>query len=269
MERRDWRGARALLSRVCAAGGGPDVCQALALASFACGEWEASLQEMEEAYAGFRVVGRLSSAVQAATFLGFIYFALRGDVVSSHGWLRRAQRMCAELGDCVDEGYVALAIPACDVPNVGKLERSARKALLIARRFGDQDLEMRALADLGLALVSQGRVPDGLAMLEEATLAGVSGEVEFFSAGLIACSMLSGCVRAGDAERAQNWLERIDAYLADAELTVLQSHCQITLGCVLALIGRWTEAEGELERAIASCARTSLPLRAWAVGALA
>lgn len=56
----------------------------------------------------------------------------------------------------------------CEVSDVGELEASAGRALELARTFGDTNLEIRALADSGLALISLGRTADGLDRLDEA-----------------------------------------------------------------------------------------------------
>ena len=52
------------------------------------------------------------------------------------------------------------------IPSV--LVERAELALDRARRFGDVDLEVKALADGGLAHVQAGRVAEGMAMLDEA-----------------------------------------------------------------------------------------------------
>ena len=224
---------------------------------------------MERAFVLLRRAGELCAAAQAATFLGYLYFSQLGNLPVSRGWLSRARSLCAQVGECVELGYVELAYAACDVANVAELEQSARKALEIARRFSDVDLEMRAVADLGLALVTQGRLREGLGLLDEAMTAAISGEVQYVNTGFIACSMLSGCLRAGDVERAEVWFQRIDEYSADAHPAPLYTHCRTTHGSVLALTGRWAEAEVELQAALHSARSTSVVQRSHVVAALA
>ena len=61
-----------------------------------------------------------------------------------------------------------MGVVACTVADPDVLMAHADLALDGARRFGDVDLEARALADGGLALVGLGRVADGMARLDEA-----------------------------------------------------------------------------------------------------
>ena len=82
---------------------------------------------------------------------------------------------------------------------------SADRALEIALEFGDVDLEAQALADGGLALVTQGRTVEGLARLDAALAAISTGEVTPIIAGICFCSMLTACDRTGDVRRAQEW----------------------------------------------------------------
>ena len=63
----------------------------------------------------------------------------------------------------------------CDEPH--RQRALLTQALQLARRVGDLDLELVALSDLGLALVIQGEVPDGLPLLDEAMAGTLGGEV--------------------------------------------------------------------------------------------
>ena len=56
----------------------------------------------------------------------------------------------------------------CDVDDPAELLAAAELALDRARRFGDVNLETKALADGGLAHVQAGRVAEGMALLDEA-----------------------------------------------------------------------------------------------------
>ena len=136
---------------------------------------------------------------------------------------------------------------ACTRPNVDDLLESADRALEIALEYGDPDLEVRALADSGLALVSQGRVGEGFARLDEALAAITGGQLRDPSvAGNAFCSMLSSCDRSGDLRRAEEWNRLIDELVLErlgGRPRVLHTHCRVAYGSVLFRVGRWPEAE--------------------------
>ena len=109
------------------------------------------------------------------------------------------------VGPCVEWGYLELAQIACERTDIDELLASADRALEIAAEFGDLDLETQAMADGGLALVTQGRTSEGFARLDAALAAITAGEVTPIVAGICFCSMLTACDRAGDVRRAQEW----------------------------------------------------------------
>ena len=215
----------------------------------------------EVAYRLHRDAGNLPRAAFAAVQLAKLAdFA--GYEAARRGWMGRAARMLAQAGPCVEEGYYDLGQVGCDVADVTVLERSATAALAIARSFNDADLEVRALADAGLALVSQGRIEEGLAYLDEAMAAIVAGEVRSVEvAGMSCCAMLSACDRLGDLDRAMEWKDAIlismrDRF-GDPPPPVLQAHCRVVYGGLLAQAGQWAEAEAELRHADQQTRRVS------------
>ncbi len=153
----------------------------------------------------------------------------------------------------------------CDRPDVDDLEASADRALAIALEFGDHNLEVRALADGGLALITQGHLRDGFDRLDSAMAAIAAGEVtDFALAGRCFCSMLSSCDRAGDVNRVDEWVRMMREMLGQvpgATPRVLTTHCLLAYGSVLATAGRWTEAEEVMIEALGPTASRSLSHR--------
>ena len=175
----------------------------------ACRDWEAAFQ-------GFRDRGELARAARAAMGLAELHVGSLGHVAAGQGWLGRARRLLDRVGPCVEHGWFEIALLACTRPNVDDLLESADRALEIALEYGDPDLEVRALADSGLALVSQGRMRDGFARLDEALAAITGGQLRDPSvAGVAFCSMLSSCDRSGDLRRAEEWNRLIDELILE------------------------------------------------------
>jgi DNA-binding CsgD family transcriptional regulator len=208
----------------------------------------------EAAYRLYKEAGNLPRASWAAVRLAQLadFF---GHDSARRGWMARAARLLAEAGPCVEQGYYELARVGCEIADVVELERRATLALEVARRFHDTDLEVRALADLGLAMVSQGRVDEGLASLDEAMAAVVAGEVRNLDiAGMSCCAMLSACDRLGDLDRAMQWNDAVKTSLrdrfGDPPPAVLQAHCRVIYGGLLGQAGQWDDAEIELRLAV-------------------
>jgi len=185
-----------------------------------------------------------------------------GHEAAGHGWLGRARRLLDRVGPCVEQGWFDIALMACTRPNVDELLESADHALEIALEYGDPDLEVRALADSGLALVSQGRLGDGFARLDEALAAITGGQLcDPSVAGIAFCSLLSSCDRSGDLRRAEEWTRLIDRLVferAGERPVVLHTHCRVAYGSVLWSAGNWQEAEKVMLEALGPNASRSL-----------
>ncbi|HVM40881.1 MAG TPA: LuxR C-terminal-related transcriptional regulator, partial [Acidimicrobiia bacterium] len=215
-----------------------------------------SRRSLEAAFRGFRDAGDLRRAARIAADLAELHVTAFGNEAAGRGWVERARRLLAKVGPCVEWGYVDLAYIACARPDVDELQESAERALELAFEFDDRHLEVRALADLGLALVSQGHIAEGLRRLDEAMAIITAGEVSDLStAGRSFCAMLSSCERTGDLRRAEEWMRLVHELLLGPTAgrpIVLGNHCRVAYGAVLSSAGRWPEAEEVLLEALST-----------------
>jgi DNA-binding CsgD family transcriptional regulator len=239
----------------CVEAGGPPVAHLL-LAGLAYGDdrLEDTRVEYEHAFRGFDATGDRCGAARAAMLLAELHWGSLGNPAAGRGWLERSRRLLDLVGPCVEWGYWELARLACDRPDVDDLTRSAASALEIATEYGDRALEVRALADGGLALVTQGHVRRGFEQLDEALALLSTGDIhDPYVVGTALCSLLSSCDRAGDVERATEWIRLTRLLVLDPmgdRPRVLSTHCKIAFGSVLCSAGRWHEAEATILAAL-------------------
>lgn len=223
-------------------------------------QFDAARQQLEAAVRRFEQDGNRPRAALAASALGRLYADLSGNPVVARGWFRRADRLIAEeTAPCVEEGWVAVACIGCGVLDPSELLAKADLALDLARRFANVDLEAKAMADRGLALVRLGRVAEGLKDLDEAMALVTSGAVHPVVGGQVMCDMLTACERTGDLGRAETWRR----FLADQGILnrpgagpLLSAHCDGAHGSLLCSTGRWQEAEAVLARGVANASMT-------------
>ena len=104
----------------------------------------------------------------ACARLGDVLANAMGNLTAGRAWFARASRLLEDAEPCVEQGWVAIAAMGCDAGDPEELLARAELALDRARRFGDVNLETKALADGGLAHVQAGRVAEGMALLDEA-----------------------------------------------------------------------------------------------------
>lgn len=253
----DFGGAAAILQELVSTT--PDLCAAHellgGLSLGALDDYPRARHHLEIAYRLHRTAGDPRAAGRLAVLLGQVELTA-GNQPGARGWLGRARRLIEEVGPCPEEGYLRIAVMGCEVPDVTELEANAARALELARTFGDSNLETRALAESGLALISLGRTREGLERLDEALTTVIAGEVgDLMTSGLTCCAVVTACERLGDVERLTHLLESLGRMAAERfhgfESPILTSHCSQAYGAILTDAGRWQEAETALRRAIA------------------
>jgi tetratricopeptide (TPR) repeat protein len=125
----------------------------------------------------------------------------------------------------------------------------ADRALEIARRVGDTDLEALALQDRGRVLVALGRVEEGMALIDEAMAAATAGELTPHTTGRTYCNMMSICERLGDFGRAAEWYDAAQNWCEPHADSGYPGICRVHRAGLLRLRGALTEAEHEARRA--------------------
>ena len=196
------------------------------------------------------------------------YASAYGDTAVANGWLQRAERLLDEIGPA--RSGVVRAPPRQDVSGRGHDRPPTREAVEIARRHGDADLEVWALSEQGRALVSLGRIDEGMAMLDEAVVAATAGEArDPLVVGNTCWNMLSACDRAVDFVRAVQWCRVVDDFARRHHSLQIFHYCRVVYSGVLVATGRWGEAEDELTKALRAVERKYPAEKVHSLGRLA
>ncbi|MBA3605678.1 MAG: hypothetical protein H0W46_06855 [Acidimicrobiia bacterium] len=228
--------------------------RALLLADEALGrsDIEAGVAHLSTAIRGFTAAGENCHAALACVRLGDMLANAMGNVTASRAWFARARRLVEDEPVCLEQGWVAVAAMGCDVDDPAELLASAEMALDRARRFGDVNLETKALADAGLAHVQAGRVAEGMSLLDEAMALACGPADDVDAAGKSVCSFFTACYFAADFERAGSWATLLRRHgligPQPGAPVFLASHCDSVQATLLIELGRWSEAEAVLLR---------------------
>jgi hypothetical protein len=130
------------------------------------GDPRAAFGAGDDAYAAYRRAGDARAAGGLATYLAREH-RIGGDDAKAARWMARARRLLADLDTGAEHAWLAIE-DAARAADPLEAERSAREALQIAHGLADPDVECMALARLGTAVVRQGRVREGTALLGDA-----------------------------------------------------------------------------------------------------
>jgi DNA-binding CsgD family transcriptional regulator len=265
----DWPAARAAFEAALADEETPEALSGLGTAMMWLGDMEAAVGLRERAYAAFC---RRPDSMQAAITALSLYFLFRsslGNVAASRGWLARAARLADELALPPLIAWIQCA-RAHDSDDPVAAEQLARASCETAREVGDSDLELCALSQIGIALVDQGQVADGAALLDEAMAASLGGEGEQLQTVVYtSCNMIMACSRAAQFERATQWIRAAGPFTQRYGSPHLFTLCRLHHGKVLISTGDWAAAEAELEDALRVSHATERGLTAETLAALA
>ena len=242
----EWARARDLFQEALGAGDSPDALDGLGRALWWLRDARSAVVARERAYSGFRRDGDLARAARIALWLAREHALLWGNDAVANGWLGRAERLLADVSPRGAAGWLELArAERARDPDRGA--RHARAALDVATRTGDADLELRPLAELGLAEVKLGAVEEGLSRIDEAMAAAIAGEapaMETFAD--VGCTLMAACEIAGDTRRRAQWSRALEEFARSHDHVALLGFCRTCCADVHAGAGRVDAAEEEL-----------------------
>ena len=224
----------------------------LATASYLMGREDESENFWERAHHAFLQRGDREGAARSACWLA-VGLQLRGAMAPASGWFARAQRILDDGQiECVVRGF--LLIPTA-IQRIVQGDPAAGDALFsqaaeIARRYGDRDLACKASQGRGRALIRLGRVREGVALLDEAMVAVIAGEVSPMLAGDAYCTVLEGCQEIFDLRRAYEWTTSLTRWCAtQPDLVRYRGECLLYRSEVMQLRGRWQDAAQDAQDA--------------------
>lgn len=218
--------------------------------------WRGKLDEAidlrERAYARFASSGQNLDAARIALTLSWDYSG-RGAFSVSHGWFANAERRLQSEAESAEHAHLALTRAVNAGFGEGNYQRALgdfERALDLASRFGERDIQVLALVGKGRMLVKLGEIEQGLELLDEATAAAISGELRPFSTGLVYCITISACQDLGDYRRAAEWTEAANRWCDRLDVTGFPGACRIHRAEIMRLRGHLLEAE---QIAVAAC----------------
>jgi DNA-binding CsgD family transcriptional regulator len=261
-----WAKARASFEAALARKETAEALEGLSWSAWWLNDADTLFRSREQAYRLWRAAGDTRSAARMAVWISSDYIDFRGEPAVASGWRERARRLLEGLEPCAEHGWLllfdgAFALELEEDPATAA--RLAAEAAAIGRRVGVVDVEMLGLAMEGLALVTQGRVIEGMRRLDEATAAALAGEFrEIFSVAWALCYLVYACERVRDYDRAAQWCDKMKEFAARMQVRFLLGICRAHYAGVLIYRGAWDEADAELAGAIEELAATRPPMAA-------
>jgi class 3 adenylate cyclase len=224
--------------------------EALAETAFFVARPDFEIELKERAFKAHLAEGDKIRASYVALDLAYMN-GYRGRLSIAAAWTRRAERLLEGEPETYAHGYLALD-RSHDARLAGDVDAAiaqAETAVEIATRTGHGDLLAEAMTALGSLKIATGSAADGLALLEEASIAAVNGELSPFTTGVTCCTMIAACRDLTDYRRASEWTEAVETWCKRQSVSGFPGVCRVHRAEVVALSGAWERAEQELRRA--------------------
>jgi DNA-binding CsgD family transcriptional regulator len=223
----------------------------LAVAAYMVGRDDACGDAWIEAHHAWARRGEPERAARCA-FWHAIGLFFRGDLAPAMGWVARGGRLLEESDREAVEQAWRLMLTA--LPRLFEADADAYSSFAdageIAERFADPDATMFAQLGRGHALIVQGRIADGMALLDEVMVSVTADEVAPILAGIAYCQVIALCHAVFDLRRATEWTEALTRWCdSQPDLVPFRGNCLVHRCEIFQLQGAWTDALDSARRA--------------------
>ncbi len=242
-----WQQAYDLLAEADAGGLlGPHELPLFAEVAYAAGHLDVTIEVWERAYAECLQAGAHLDAAGAAIRVAMHLLLDTALMAPVRGWLTRAERLLDGESDTPAHAWLAV---------VRNYERMLAGDVRGAREWARQAIDIGASCDPAAAaigrvaearsLILDGEVQHGLALLDEAGVATVSGELDPLSTGVVYCELVCALQGLAQYDLAEEWTEAMERWRQANAIGSLHGRCRVHRAEILRLRGSCDEAEKE------------------------
>src|ERR671915_1228027 len=160
------------------------------------------------------------------------------------GWLARAERLLEGKDETAAHAWFAV-VRTYERMLTGDLHGArpwARRAIELGSRCDPAACAIGRVAEARL-LILDGEVRQGLALLDEAGVATVSGDLDPLSTGVVYCELVCALQGAAQYDVAEEWTEAMERWCETNAIGSLHGRCRVHRVEILRLRGACDDAE--------------------------
>lgn len=229
-------------------------------AAYRAGRFEASLGAREALYSLQLGEGRTSDAALTAATVAMHLLVDSGLMAAVRGWVAKAERVLGLDGDGGAEAAALIAAVRTyerflsgDAPAAG---RHAREAVALGTSLGFHPAVVMGRVATARLLTMDGRVDEGVALLDEVAADLMSGSHDPFLTGNMYCELVCAAQALLLVDRAREWTDVMERWRRGVAYGGARGRCRVHRAEMLRIAGPAAAAE---EEALAACA----DLRPW------
>ena len=244
---RDWQRAFELLMEADGDGllGATDL-PVLGEVAYAAGHLDVTIEAWERAHAACVQAGDEVAAAGAAVRVAMHLLFDTALMAPVRGWTARAERLLEGRGETPAHAWFAVVrtferMLTGDLPSA---RRSARRAIEVGSMWDPAACALGRVAEARL-LILDGDVQQGLALLDEAGVAAVSGDLDPLSTGVVYCELVCALQGLAQYDVAEEWTEAMERWCETNAIGSLHGRCRVHRAEILRLRGSCNDAESQ------------------------
>jgi tetratricopeptide (TPR) repeat protein len=223
---------------------GPADLPLLGEVAYAAGHLDVTIEAWERTHALCAQAGDPVAAGGAAVRVAMHLLLDTALMAPVRGWLARAERLLEQHEDTPAHAWLAV---------VRTYERMLTGDLQGARQWSERAIELGSTLDAAACAVGRvaaarlrildGDIAEGLALLDEAGVAAVSGELDALSTGLVYCELVCALQGLAQYDVAEEWTDAMERWCRTNAIGSLHGRCRVHRAEILRLRGTCDEAE--------------------------
>ncbi len=214
--------------------------------AYAAGHLDVTIEAWERAHAACLEAGDHVAAAGAAVRVAMHVLFDTALMAPVRGWLARAERLLEGRGETPAHAWLAVVrsyerMLTGDTPGA---RQWARRAIEVGATCDPAACAIGRVAEARL-LILDGDVPQGLALLDEAGVATVSGDLDPLSTGVVYCELVCALQGLALYDVAEEWTEAMERWCETNAIGSLHGRCRVHRAEILRLRGSCNEAESQ------------------------
>ena len=214
--------------------------------AYAAGYLDVTIEAWERAHAACMQAGDYVAAAGAAVRVAMHLLFDTALMAPVRGWLARAERLLDGQSGTPAHAWLAVVrtyerMLSGDLPGA---RQSVGKAVEVGSTCDPAASAIGRVAEARL-LILDGDVQRGLALLDQAGVATVSGELDPLSMGVVYCELVCALQGLAQYDVAEQWTEAMERWCATNAIGSLHGRCRVHRAEILRLRGSCSEAEGQ------------------------
>jgi tetratricopeptide (TPR) repeat protein len=225
---------------------GPAELPVLGEVAYAAGHLDVTIEAWERTHALCLQAGETVAAGGAAVRVAMHLLLDTALMAPVRGWLARAERLLEGQPETPAHAWFAV-VRAYERILVGDIQGArpwSERAIDVGSRCEPAACAVGRVAAARLRILD-GDVEAGLALLDEAGVAAVSGDLDPLSTGLVYCELVCALQGLAQYDAAEEWTAAMERWCQTNAIGSIHGRCRVHRAEILRLRGACAEAEGE------------------------